>query len=165
MPGLASVGRSFSQRLASQKGLLGTSAALGVGAAFATNNVSERAFDAIAEPLLGVPQPDRLMLGGDVGIGSLIGLPGASTRAIYNRDVLFSPQIIGGAFGRNKTAVEVSMRNAASSLERGYGRYPYRGSSQAWQPRTVTQRNASAVGAQIGASGDMVFGMYNLRMG
>lgn len=155
-------------------------AGLGATAGIAGSNISEKSFDMYSEAMLGNAQVDRAILGTDIGWGTLVGLDPNPLHHIGIPPMQYiNPTIIGDAFmddGGRKASEQLAQRN----VDEGVSRYPIPNSIYEYQasvqrtgvaadddyygynfPAPVTRRRKR----DYGATGDIVFGAYNMRMG
>lgn len=129
--------------------------------------------DAIFEGVLGDPQADRAFLGRDIGFSAILPLPQVPTfgftkpfQELSYINNYASSQTLGyvgamnhysdynGVEGVNRFTQEV----ATGAVENGYQKDAYYpNSNYSYRPRTTRGNN--------GATGDIVFGSYNLRHG
>lgn len=150
----------------SAKLLVGGAVAGGVKAAVGSK--STEAFDDIEDALLGARNVDQAIFGKDAGLGLLAGIPSSKMSFMTPTSIdngYLSPELLGMTFGRRKHASDMAANIMATSARDGTVTYPYQGSPLPYSPRAVTTSNANAYGAQYGVTGDIVLGMYNLRMG
>lgn len=155
-------------------------AGLGALAGVSTSRLSEKSFDMYSEAMLGDAQVDRAILGTDIGWGTMMGFDPNPIHHIGLPPLQFiNPTIMGDAFADDAkdTAAE---RLAESNFRAGANRssvpnsiYEYQAAVQ----RTGTAANEDYYGYDFpapvtrrqrrdyGATGDIVFGAYNMRLG
>jgi hypothetical protein len=166
MPLLRNVGRRIGRGVTSHPRAT-TAAALAVGVpalmagsiihdALTVQEKDTPFLDAMFELSTGHPQLDREILGEDIGLSDLFpipgDIPGPVGRFFRAADTLrmSNPTVIGD-LGYRLDDHKYSRRVAERNVEQGYSDYPYPNSGYSYSPKVTN------------ATGDIVFGAYNLR--
>lgn len=106
--------------------------------------------DALFEATIGDPQADRHILGTDVGLSDLYGIPGGHLPGHSLR--MINPTTFG----------DIAMSDAANIRGREYNQF----TMDLAQDRVNAQMGRSrSTNRNYNATGDIVFGMYNRRLG
>ena len=166
--------RTLGKRVAGRRGLLGASIAGGAALGVAQTNPLKNTVSASMDFVFGDENADNVIMGRDIGFSSLFPIVPQFDWMPAVPDIVpeylelgnwahginmmrKNPQIARDAFTGGKTPYDRTFAAAMRNVDQGYTDTPYVNSIYPYNPGT--RRTG------VAASGDMIFGMYNTRMG